>query len=60
MVLFLTKIQETGLIKIKCPHKKRNLSIENIITDKTFYITPNKGKKTYLKKEDPFDYYTQI
>ena len=37
-----------------------NLSIESIITDKTFYVALNKDKKPYLKKEHHFGYYTQI
>ena len=44
-VIFDKKIQEIGLLEIKCPHNKRNLSIKNIITDKTFYAAINKGKK---------------
>ena len=54
MGLFLIKkIQEIGLLEIKCPHNKRNLSIESIITDKTSYIALNKNKHH-------FGYYTQI
>ena len=49
-VIFDKKIQEN----------KRNLSIESIITDKTFYIALSKDKKPYLKKEHHFGYYTQI
>ena len=61
MGLFLTKKnQEIGLLEIKCPYNERNLSIESIITDKTFYIALNKDKKPYLKKEHHFGYYTQI
>ena len=61
MGLFLIKkIQEIGLLEIKCPHNKRNLSIESIITDKTFYIALSKDKKPYLKKEHHFRYYIQI
>ena len=60
MELFLKKNQEIGLLEIKCPQNKRNLSIEIIITDKTFSIVLNKGKKPYLKKEHNFGYYTQI
>ena len=61
MGLFLTKkIQEIRLLQIKCPYSKRNLSIENIITYKTFYIALNKDKKPYLKKEHYFGYYTQV
>ena len=37
-VIFDKKIQEIGLLEIKCPHNKRNLSIESIITDKTFIL----------------------
>ena len=59
-VIFDKKIQEIGLLEIKCPHNKGNLSIESIITDKTFYIALSKDKKPYLKKEHHFDYYTQI
>ena len=59
-VIFNKKIQEIGLLEIKCPYNKRNLSIESIITDKTFYIALNNDKKTYLKKEHHFGYYTQI
>ena len=59
-VIFDKKIQEIGLLEIKCPYNKRNLSIESIITDKTFYIALNKDKKPYLKKEHHFGYYTQI
>ena len=59
-VTFDKKIQEIGLLEIKCPHNKRNLSIENIITDKTFYITLKKDRKPYLKKEHHFGYCTQI
>ena len=50
-VIFDKKNQEIGLLEIKCPHNKRNLSIESIITDKTFYIALSKDKKPYLKKE---------
>ena len=59
-VIFDKKIQEIGLLEIKCPHNKRNLSIESIITDKTFYIALSKDKKPYLQKEHHFGYYTQI
>ena len=59
-VIFDKNIQEIGLLEIKCPRNKRNLSIESIITDKTFYIALSKDKKTYLKKEHHFGYYTQI
>ena len=59
-VIFDKKIQEIGLLEIKCPYNKRNLSIESIITDKTFYIALSKDKKPYLKKEHHFGYYTQI
>ena len=59
-VIFDKKIQEIGLLEIKCPYNKRNLSIESIITDKTFFIALNKDKKPYLKKEHHFGYYTQI
>ena len=57
MGLFLKKNQEIGLLEIKCPQNKRNLFIESIITDKTFFIVLNKGEKPYLKN---FGYYTQI
>ena len=50
-VIFDKKIQEIGLLEIKCPHNKRNLSTESIITDKTFNIAISKDKKAYLKKE---------
>ena len=61
MGLILTKkIQEIGLLEIKCPRNKRNLSIESIITDKIFYIALSKDKKQYLKKEHHFGYYIQI
>ena len=51
MGLFLTKkIQETGLLEIKCPRNTRNISTESIITDKTFYIALNKDKKTIFKE----------
>ena len=53
MGLFSTK-------KFKKLAYKRNLSVESIITDKTFYIALNKNKKPYLKKEHRFGYYTQI
>ena len=51
MRLLTKKIQEIGLLEIKCPHNKRNLSIESMITDKMFYIAINKDKKPYLRKE---------
>ena len=54
------KIQEIGLLEIKCPHNRRNLSIESIITDKTSYVALSKDKKLYLKKEHHFGSYTQI
>ena len=38
----------------KCSHNKRNLSIESIITDKTFYAALKKDKKQYLKKQYQF------
>ena len=47
-VIFDKKIQQIGLLEIKCPHNKRNLSIESIITDKTFYIAFSKDKKTHI------------
>ena len=59
-VIFDKKIQEIGLLEIKCPHNKRNLSIESIITGKTFYVALRKDKKPYLKKEHHFGSYTQI
>ena len=59
-VIFDKKVQEIGLLEIKCPYNKRNLSIESIVNDKTFYIALNKDKKPYLKKEHHFGYYTQI
>ena len=59
-IIFDKKIQDIGLLEIRCPYNKRNLSIESIITDKTFYIALSKDKKPYLKKEHHFDYYTQI
>ena len=59
-VIFDKKIQEIGLLEIKCPHNKRNLYIESIITDKTFYVALRKDKKTYLKKEHHFGSYMQI
>ena len=36
-VIFEKKIKEIGLLEIRCPHNKRNLSIESIISDKRFY-----------------------
>ena len=60
MRLLTKKIQEIGLLEIKCPHNKRNLSIESMITDKMFYIAINKDKKPYLRKEHHFGYYSQI
>ena len=44
-VIFDKKFQEIGLLEMKCPHNKRNLSIKNIITDKTFYTALSKDKK---------------
>ena len=40
-VIFDKKIQEIGLLEIKCSYNKRNISIESIIIDKTFYIQQN-------------------
>ena len=59
---FLTKnFKKIGLLEIKCPDNKRNLSIKSILTDKTFYIALNNDKKPYLKKEHHyFGYYTEI
>ena len=59
-LFLIKKNQEIGLLEIKCPHNKRNLSIESIITGKTFYIALNKDKEPYLKKQHHFGYYTQI
>ena len=59
-IIFDKKIQGIGLLEIKCRHSKRNLSIESIITDNTFYIVLRKNKKPYLKKEHHFGYYIQI
>ena len=54
MELFWTKKYEIALLEIKCPDNKRNLSIESIITDKTFYAALKKDKKQYLKKQYQF------
>ena len=59
-VIFDKKIQEIGLLEIKCPHNKRNLSIESIVTDKIFYIALGKDKKPYFKRKHHFGYHTQI
>ena len=61
-VIIDNKIEEIGLLEIKCPRNKRNFSIESIITGKKIYIALKKDfkKKTYLKKKYHFGYYIQI
>ena len=43
-VIFDKKNQEIGLLEIKCPHNKRNLSTESIITNKRFLLPLTKTK----------------
>ena len=59
-VIFGKENQDIVLLEIKCPHNKRNLFTECIITGKSFYIALNKDKKPYLRKEHHLCYCTQI
>ena len=59
-VIFDRKIQEIGLLGIKIPHNRMNLSMEIIITNKNFYIALKKDKNPNLKKKHYVGYYTQI
>ena len=62
-VIFGKKIQEIGILQVKCLDNRRNLSIDSIITDIIFYIALNKeddhARRPYLKKELHFGFYTQ-
>ena len=49
------KVQEIGLLETKCSHKKMNLSIKNIITDRKFILSLIKIKKHYH-----FGHYNQV
>lgn len=48
-----------GLIEIKCPYSKRNVNVENIISDPDFYIGVTNGEY-YLKKTHSSGYYSQV
>ena len=48
-----------GLIEIKCPKNKKNHTIDELISDESFYINRIDGKLV-LKKEHSSGYYTQI
>jgi len=48
-----------GLIEIKCPKSKRNMTPEEMVQDNSFYVGIENGKP-YLKKKHSNGYYTQI
>ena len=48
-----------GLIEIKCPKTKRNLSPEELLDDEKFYVGRKDGE-LFLKKNHSFGYYSQI
>ena len=54
-VIFEKNVQEIGLLETKCSHKKMNLSIKNIITDKKFILSLIK-----IKKQHHFSHYNQV
>jgi len=48
-----------GLIEIKCPASKKNISVHELVQDPNFYVYLDNGKPT-LKKTHSNGYYSQI
>ena len=48
-----------GIVEIKCPYRKRNCTVDEILGDSSFYVSRQKGKLV-LKRDHPNGYFTQI
>ena len=49
-----------GIIEIKCPESKRNMTPEEAVADKSFYVGVDENGIPFLKVGHSYGYYTQV